>query len=154
VICGSFQLALFGAFLTTAWPKPVLFSQSGGEPGSAANVKLPPALITWLFRKTCATRSSGGVGFLLLILIMIIILILILILILISFPPRFPRPLPFCTRLEWSGRSHRPLKTRGTQLAPFVAYSLATIPSHRPSIGFVFRLNSAVVRRKSQSTSD
>ena len=96
MICGSFQLALFGAFLTTAWPKPVLFSQSGSEPGSAANVKLPPALITWLFRKTCATRNSGGVGFLLLILILIIILflilmlILILILILISFPPASP----------------------------------------------------------------
>src|SRR5271157_4608363 len=50
------------------------------------------------------------------------------------FPPRLSRPLPFCTRLEWSGRSHRPLKTRGTRLAPFVAYSLATIPSHRPRI--------------------
>ncbi len=28
------------------------------------------------------------------------------------------------------------------------------IPSHRPRIGFVFRLSFALVRRKSQSTSD
>jgi hypothetical protein len=31
---------------------------------------------------------------------------------------------------------------------------LAAIPSHRRRIGFVFRLNSAIVRRKSQSTND
>ncbi len=44
---------------------------------------------------------------------------------------------------------------KGSWLSSFpLPCPLATIPSHFRRIGFVFRLNSALVRRKSQSTSD
>jgi len=102
----------------------VLFSQSGVNLAALRTVKLSPALITWLFRKTCTTRRSSG---------------------LVSnlnpdldpdpdpdlFPPRFSRPLPLRRRLEWSGRSHRPFSTRETQLASFVPYPPAT--RHSPA---------------------
>ena len=43
---------------------------------------------------------------------------------------------------------------RGCLFSSPVLSPLATIPGHQPRIGFEFRLNSALVRRKSQSTSD
>jgi|GEM_PF-2560776 len=58
-------------------------------------VKLPPILITWLFRKTCTTLRSGGCVAILILSLPTycphgLILILILILIPISFPPLLP----------------------------------------------------------------
>src|SRR5208282_469939 len=52
--------ASFGAFLTTAWPEPRAVQSTRGDLGSGAAVNLSPAVITWPFRKTCTTRTSGG----------------------------------------------------------------------------------------------
>jgi len=60
MIYSQLELASFCTFLTTAWTEPRAVQPIRGEPGSAANHQAPPILITWLFRKTCKTRRSGG----------------------------------------------------------------------------------------------
>jgi hypothetical protein len=53
----GFVLALFGR---PVGPNRMLFVQSGVSPAAMRTVKLSPALVSWLFRKTCTTLNSGG----------------------------------------------------------------------------------------------